>query len=86
MMMAETPNIRLKRLTMRSCRRGMKEMDLILGGFARRGLADLTEPDLRDYERLLSENDQEIYRWVTGQTPVPAQYDGLLKQILATTR
>ncbi|MGB7320153.1 MAG: succinate dehydrogenase assembly factor 2, partial [Albidovulum sp.] len=32
--MTETDQARLKRLTMRSCRRGMKEMDLILGPYA----------------------------------------------------
>ncbi|MGL4320881.1 MAG: succinate dehydrogenase assembly factor 2, partial [Paracoccaceae bacterium] len=32
--MTETPDARLKRLSMRSWRRGTKEMDLILGPFA----------------------------------------------------
>lgn len=64
----ETPETRLRRLRMRSWRRGMKEMDLILGGFADEGLAGLSEPDLALYEALLSENDQDLYLWVTART------------------
>ena len=36
--MAETRETRIKRLRMRSWRRGIKEMDLILGGFADAGV------------------------------------------------
>lgn len=38
----ETREVRLRRLAMRSQRRGIKEMDLILGGFATQGLDDLS--------------------------------------------
>ncbi|SNT68923.1 succinate dehydrogenase assembly factor 2 [Paracoccus seriniphilus] len=61
----EPRDIRLRRLTMRSWRRGMKEMDLILGRFADECLADLSEAELASYELLLSENDQDLYLWVT---------------------
>ncbi|MFV0386612.1 succinate dehydrogenase assembly factor 2 [Paracoccus sp. (in: a-proteobacteria)] len=63
----ETPEIRLRRLRMRSWRRGMKEMDLILGGFADGPLTGLGEAELASYERLLSENDQDLYRWITAR-------------------
>lgn len=61
----EEPATRLKRLHMRSWRRGMKEMDLILGHFADDRLAGLDRDQLAAYERLLSENDQDLYLWVT---------------------
>ena len=41
--MKEDANARLKRLTMRSWRRGMKEMDLILGPYADARLADMPQ-------------------------------------------
>lgn len=72
--MTETAPHRLKRLHMRSWRRGMKEMDLILGHFADDHLADLTPTDLDLYERMLAENDQDLYLWVTaliGDAPGP---------------
>lgn len=74
-MTAETAGNRLRRLHMRSWRRGMKEMDLILGHFADDHLATLAPEDLANYERLLSENDQDLYLWVTariGMSPAVA--------------
>ena len=72
---------RLKRLKMRSWRRGMKEMDLILGPFADAALADLSDTDLDAYERLLDENDQDLYLWVTGARDAPKIHDQMLDTI-----
>lgn len=63
--MTESDEIRLRRLTMRSWRRGMKEMDLILGHFAETELAGLSGDEAAAYEVLLSENDQDLYLWIT---------------------
>lgn len=84
--MAETPEARLKRMTMRSWRRGTKEMDLILGPWADAHLAALDAPALDLYEALLAENDQDIYPWVIGQTETPERYRGLLDRIAAFAR
>ena len=58
---------RLKRLRMRSWRRGTKEMDLILGPFADSELPDLSPRDLDLYEAVLAENDQDLYPWITAR-------------------
>jgi antitoxin CptB len=79
----ETRENRLKRLTMRSQRRGIREMDLILGPFAEAHLAAMTEAGLALYEALLSENDQDLYSWATGAMQVPARYAALLSRIMA---
>lgn len=76
--MIEAPADRLKRLKMRSWRRGTKEMDLILGPFADDRVAGLSEADLAIYERMLGENDQDLYRWVTGQTDAPAEIAAMI--------
>jgi antitoxin CptB len=81
--MTETAEARLKRLTMRSWRRGTKEMDLILGPFADHHLATLSEHDLLTYDRLLLENDQDLMAWILGQSAPPAWMDGLLSRISA---
>lgn len=65
--MTETAEIRLRRLKMRSWRRGMKEMDLILGHFADGPLSELSPKDLDAYEAVLTENDQDLYLWVTAR-------------------
>ena len=52
---------------MRSWRRGMKEMDLILGPFSDSELETLCKGDLDLYEALLDENDQDLYPWITAR-------------------
>jgi antitoxin CptB len=84
--MTETAEARLKRLTMRSWRRGTKEMDLILGPFADVHLADLDEPDLATYDRLLQENDQDLMSWILGQTIPPDWVKPMLTRIAAAAR
>jgi len=80
---SETPEARLKRLRMRSMRRGIREMDLILGGFADDCLGVLTTGELDSYEALLSENDQDLYRWVSGQAAPPAPLAAMVARIAA---
>ena len=84
--MNETAAVRLKRLTMRSWRRGTKEMDLILGPFADARLGDLTTADLDLYEALLEENDQDLMAYVMGQTAPPDAMAGLLAAIVQFAR
>ncbi|NHF71767.1 succinate dehydrogenase assembly factor 2 [Paracoccus xiamenensis] len=83
----ENPEIRLKRLQMRSWRRGMKEMDLILGPFADSQLADLSEDLMAQYEQVMGENDQDLYRWIMarsrGQAEGPAEISAVLDVISA---
>ena len=69
--MSETYEHRLKRLHMRSMRRGIKEMDIILSRYAAVHLAQMDEATLTLYDALLSENDQDLYQWVTGQIAAP---------------
>ena len=71
---------------MRSWRRGMKEMDLILGPFSDSELATLGKDDLDRYESLLDENDQDLYPWITGAQPVPDRYGALMARIGAFAR
>ena len=72
---------RLKRIVMRSWRRGTREMDLILGPFAEAELAAMDADSLDAYERLLEENDQDLYLWVSGALPCPEVYAELLATI-----
>ena len=82
--MIETPEHRLKRLKMRSMRRGIKEMDLILSAFADANLARMDEAELSLFDALLNENDQDLYKWVTGQVATPAPYAALMNDIAQT--
>lgn len=81
--MSEDMETRLKRLKIRSWRRGIREMDMILGPFCDERAADLA-PDLLDtYEEMLSENDQDLYAWVSGRDEPPEHLAELLSIIRA---
>ena len=79
--MSEPRDLRLKRLSMRSMRRGIKEMDIILSRYAERRLEALDDETLDRYDALLSENDQDLYQWVSGQKPPPAPLKDLIADI-----
>lgn len=81
--MDETLQTRLKRLKIRSWRRGMKEMDLILGGFADRELHRLSAKDLDAYEALMTQNDPDIYSWITGAAKTPDEFKGAITMVCA---
>nr|WP_050520770.1 succinate dehydrogenase assembly factor 2 [Pseudorhodobacter antarcticus] len=79
--MNETPEARLKRMNMRSWRRGTKEMDMILGPYADAHLAGMDEARLVLFDRLLWENDQDLLPWVLGHVDGPPDYAVLLAEI-----
>ena len=64
--MSESRDIRLRRLRIRSWRRGTREMDLILGPYADEALAALDGAALDAYEALLEQPDPDLYAWVCG--------------------
>jgi antitoxin CptB len=65
--MAEDRATRLRRLALRSMRRGIREMDLILGPFGREALPALPDADLDLYEDLLEQSDHDLYAWIAGR-------------------
>jgi antitoxin CptB len=80
--MSEPRETKIKRLKLRSMRRGIKEMDLILGGFGDAGLSDLSDDRLDLYDRMLSENDHDLYAWANGQEAAPDEYAALMSHIM----
>ncbi len=66
---------RRKRLVYRANYRGFKEADLILGGYAKANIDTMTDEDITMFEDLLDAKDHDIYAWITGSLPVPANYD-----------
>lgn len=84
--MNETQEARLKRMSMRSWRRGTKEMDLVLGPYSDAHLAAMDVAQLDAYDALLAENDQDLLPWVLGQNPPPAHLAALIAEISAFAR
>jgi antitoxin CptB len=78
---ARDGDARLRRVRIRSWRRGTREMDLILGGFADAELAWLEPEALADLERLLEEGDHDLYRWVASPGAAPESYRAIIERI-----
>ena len=74
-----------KRLRWR-CRRGTREMDLILERFLDVAGPTLDEGDEAGLGRLLEEADQNILDWVTGRAPPPTDpgLAALVQRVRAT--
>ena len=49
----------------------MKELDVLLERFVRRGLDRLDQDELEALERLLAQPDQDILEWITSTTTDP---------------
>lgn len=87
--MAEPPSedieTRRKRLLHRSRYTGMKETDILLGGFATQHLPTFSARELDLYESLLENYpDPQIYAWAIGREPVPSHLDhGVMKLLRA---
>jgi antitoxin CptB len=62
-----TKELLLKRLAYRSSHRGCKETDLIFGKFSENKLNGLDPVLLAAYEKLLDEDDADIWNWLVGK-------------------
>ena len=79
--MTETRDIRLKRLRLRAWHRGIKEMDLILGGWADRNLAEADDATLDAFEGVMAESDHDLYQWISGQAEAPPELTDMIGRI-----
>lgn len=64
-----------KSLLYRSEHRGMREADILIGGFARNHLSELSDGQLQAFEELLEWPDQDIVNWCLDLATVPPQFD-----------
>ncbi|WP_300552515.1 succinate dehydrogenase assembly factor 2 [Maricaulis sp.] len=84
--MTETIEHKRKKLRIRAWRRGFKEADLILGRFADQNLDSLSDDAVVEFEHLLDQTDADLYAWIIGREPTPAQFDGDVMQALKRFR
>ena len=80
--MADDLDRRRKRLYFRSIRRGTKESDLVIGGFAEANLAAMGARQLDQFEALLERNDPEVLAWIIGLAAAPAEFDNEVLEAL----
>jgi antitoxin CptB len=79
--------MRRRRLKFRAWHRGMREVDLLLGGFADASLDKLDEAELAAFEAILDVPDPEILAWIMGEEAIPPASDTpFLRQLIAFHR
>ena len=66
---------RRRKALFRSWHRGTREMDLILGGFADDHIGELSDAEMDVYEVILDQLDPLLFKWFSGEEPVPAEHD-----------
>jgi antitoxin CptB len=66
---------RLKRLRFRSWRRGFREADLLIGGFADAHLHEFDAAQLDRFEALLAQDDHLLFGWIVGRSAPPPEFD-----------
>jgi antitoxin CptB len=63
-------------------RRGMKELDVIVGRYYEKRYPHAADTERAAFARLLSEvEDPEIYSWSMGTTQPPTEYADLIAQL-----
>lgn len=73
---------RRRKLLYRAQHRGFKEADLVIGSFAAAKLATLSEAQVDTFETLLEVPDQELFAWIIGRAPTPAEHDSDVMEML----
>jgi len=72
---SEGLDARRRRLLFRAWRRGVREMDLIIGRFADAHIEAFDDAGLDDFEHLIEAPNADLYAWVTGSSAPPMAYD-----------
>jgi len=80
--MADDLDRQRKRLLFRSFRRGTKESDLVIGGFAEANVTRMDARALDQFEALLNQNDPDVLAWVSALADPPEEFDNEVLQAL----
>ena len=73
-----------KRLLFRAHHMGTNENDIFFGAFADEKISLLNNEQIDHFESLLKVNDPDLFLWVTGAKPVPAEHDTEVMAMLRT--
>jgi antitoxin CptB len=65
-----------------ACRRGMLELDILLGNFLEEIYLTLSSEMRLIFEQLLLENDQDLFMWLTGkEMPTRTDFIAIIEKI-----
>ena len=69
---------RRRKILFRAWHRGLREMDLIMGGYADAYLVTLTDGELDAFEVLIEQADRDLLHWILDETDIPPEFDTAL--------
>ena len=67
---------RLKRLKFRAWHRGVREADMLVGGYFDRWHESWSDAEMDWFEAFLEEQDVDILAWAMGTAAVPERWQG----------
>lgn len=65
------------------CRRGMKELDVLLTGYLDTRYAHASEDERLAFETLLDQDDPVLWAWLVGAQPLP---EGMIGELISRLR
>lgn len=72
-----------RKLLWRATHRGLKELDLVLGGFAKAHIDSLNGRELEEFSEIVSLADTDLFAWLMRERPAPVDRWPLLSRVLA---
>ncbi len=70
-----TDDVRRRRILFRATHRGSHETDILIGGFVRARLPDLSTAEMDALEEIMELPDTDLADWLTGRRPIPPAAD-----------
>merc|ERR1719456_654227 len=67
----DSPDVLRRRIRMGAAKRGLAEVDYMLGSFADLHLDEMADDQLYELEELLAETDSDLQKWLLGTQPPP---------------
>ena len=64
------------------CRRGLKELDVLILPFLEQSYSNLSASLQDDFVRLMAEEDVDLLDWLVNGIPVPTSYRAIVDAIL----
>jgi len=65
-----------------ACRRGMLELDVLLGNFLNEVYNDLPSASQNEFVELLRCEDQDLFLWLTGKDKPIAKFEPIVAKII----
>ncbi|HEY0836911.1 MAG TPA: succinate dehydrogenase assembly factor 2 [Azospirillum sp.] len=84
--LADALAVRRKQLKFRAWHRGTRELDFLIGRFADTHVDSLDAQQMDRFQAVLDLPDVDVYNWIIGALPVPAEHDHDVMRLLMDFR